>query len=49
MLTIDVLVKYIPVLILALAAPVSLAHFLSLQTELKPVRVRISERTVHWR
>jgi len=49
MLTIDVLVQCIPVLILALAAPVFLAHFLSLQTELKPVRVRTCGRTVHRR
>ena len=51
MLTIDVLVGFDPTYflapILALAASVSLAHFLSLQTDLKPVRVRISKRAVH--
>jgi len=53
MLTFDVLVGFDPTFllapILALAASVSLAHFLSLQAELKPVCVRISKRTVHRR
>ena len=53
MLTIDVPVGFDPTFfwapILALAASISLAHFLSLQAELKPVWVCISKRTVHRR
>jgi|GEM_PF-2017371 len=58
MLTIDVLqadvlialiLTPIMLLVLAGAASLSLAHFLSLQTELKPVRVRNCDRTVHRR